>query len=225
MGRTASPVQSWRGGTGHSSSRSRVARVLNTAIVLAGVTYLLYIVALAADPRPLLRASHSVHHLRVRVRSISGSAAAAEHAGQQAHNAAGSVPNFAEQVVPGGNQAPPLTGDSQQQLPLEQQVEQDPMAIVAAGDDSAATAIKAGEGHATGQGSTGSQEVEQEAVQDGAAVEDGVLGGLGGDVHAARQQQQWQDQQMQRQQQQQQQRQEQERQRDTHEHAATAGER
>ena len=143
-----SPGQSWRGSSLRGSSsnaggggvpaaqaRSRLARVLNAAVVLCCVSYLLYVCLLALDPRTLLAGSHSAYRLRVHVRGNSG-----QHSPvvQRLHlfRSREQLLQQGEAVVqpavlPGSNQAPSLKNDvehSPDKMPA------DPLAIVAEAD-------------------------------------------------------------------------------------------
>jgi hypothetical protein len=115
---------------GAQAARSRLAKVLNTAVVLCCVSYLLYVCLLALDPRALLAGPHSAYRLRVHVRGGSGQPSRL-HLFRSREQLLQAQPLEQPAVLPGGNQAPTLKADmehSPDRLPP------DPLAIVAEAD-------------------------------------------------------------------------------------------
>ncbi|CAL8462792.1 g2325 [Coccomyxa elongata] len=106
-----SPLQSWRGSyldsANQSQAKSACLKIINGAIVIFGISYLLYVVVVAIGP--LVEPAHSAVKLRVHLRSGTGTGIGAE-------KIASLKDEPMKVVMPGNNQAPTLQTGLQPEL-------------------------------------------------------------------------------------------------------------
>ncbi len=106
-----SPLQSWRGSyldsANQSQAKSACLKIINGAIVIFGISYLLYVVVVAIGP--LVKPAHSAVKLRVHLRSGTGTGIGAE-------KIASLKDEPMKVVMPGHNQAPTLQTGLQPEL-------------------------------------------------------------------------------------------------------------
>ncbi len=106
-----SPQQTWRGSyldnTSHPQTKSACMKIINGAIIIFGISYLLYVLVVAI--RPMVQPAHNAVKLRVHLRSGTGTGDGANRAvtQQTARNVDGSKEQL-KLLMPGHNQAPSL---------------------------------------------------------------------------------------------------------------------
>ncbi|BDA50888.1 hypothetical protein COCOBI_17-1070 [Coccomyxa sp. Obi] len=106
-----SPLQSWRGSyldsANQSQAKSACLKIVNGAIIIFGISYLLYVVVIAIEP--LVKPAHSAVKLRVHLRSGTGTGIGADE-----FTSLKDEPM--KVVMPGNNQAPTLQTGMQPEL-------------------------------------------------------------------------------------------------------------